>query len=106
LADLCWIESQAGLGTVAEPHHAEIVGVLVDEISADPESARDLVGVNEVRTCVTSSQEVGHSCRYCLYVRFAERHRYSCCPPRMSFASAICIGYIRKIPETPPAIRT
>src|SRR4029077_16311829 len=32
-------------------------------------------------------------------------HLCSCCPPSKSFASAVCIGCVRKIPGTPPEIR-
>jgi hypothetical protein len=42
-----WIESKPSLGTIAESHSAELVGVLVDEIATYAEQARDRRGVDQ-----------------------------------------------------------
>ncbi len=41
------IESKPSLGTIAESHSAELVGVLVDEIATYAEQARDRRGVDQ-----------------------------------------------------------
>jgi hypothetical protein len=76
LADLCRIEPEASLWTLAQAHDTKVVGVPVNEVPTDPETACDLGGIDQFDGCGAGAQQVSHSCRHCLDVRFAEGHRY------------------------------
>jgi hypothetical protein len=92
------IEAEPCLGAVAEPHRAEVVGVVVDEIPADSEPSSDLGGVNQLAAGLTRSQQIGHPSCHGLYVRIAEGHRLLL----LSVKEVVCIGHLHRIsPKTP-----
>jgi hypothetical protein len=86
--DLRRVEAEASLGAVAEPHRAEIVGMVVNEIAADPEPPRDLGRVNQFDVGLIRPQQSGYPSRHRLYVRIAEDHRLFL----LSAESAHCSG--------------
>lgn len=71
--DLGRIETKPSLGAAAEPHGAEFVRVLVDEISADAELPRDRRGVDQFDVGpLLLSEQIGDSSSHSLYLRFAQ----------------------------------
>lgn len=72
-ADLGRVKAKPSLGTTAEPHRAEFVRVLVDEIAADAEPPRDRRSVDQFNVgLLLLSEQIGDSSSHSLYLRFAQ----------------------------------
>lgn len=70
--DLGRVETKPSLGAAAQSHSAEFVRVLVDEIAADAELARDRRGVDQFNIGLLLPEQIGDSSSHSLYLRFAQ----------------------------------
>lgn len=73
MPDLGRVETKPSLGAAAESHSAEFVRVLVNEIAADAELARDRRGVDQFNGgSLLLPEQIGDSSSHSLYLRFAQ----------------------------------
>jgi len=66
------IESESSPGAAAEPHRAELVGVLIDEIATYAEAARDRRGIDQFDVGGLPLKEISDSSSHGLYLRFRQ----------------------------------